>query len=214
MSGGLGGFAGMLPRKRRVFFSFHYQKDVWRANQIRQSWRFQNESTREAEGFFDGSLWESSQRQSDDSLKELIRGGLNNTTVTCVLAGTYTGSRRWVRYEIAQSVVRNNGLVTVKIHEMQNQQQQSCLEGSDPLALMGVYKVSDGRILLAEFTNGQWVRYGDYTLAVSLPANWTAPTTTDVIPLSAYAHCHFYVRDSGYQNFASWVSVAAANAGR
>ena len=91
-----------VPAKRRVFFSFHYQNDIWRVNQIRNSWRFQNEATREAEGFFDASLWESSQRRSPDSLKELIRAGMEKTSVTAVLVGSSTFQRRWVRYEIAQ----------------------------------------------------------------------------------------------------------------
>ena len=57
-------------RKRRVFFSFHYQNDIWRVNQVRQSWRYNHEYTRETEGFFDGSIWESSRRTGPDSLTE------------------------------------------------------------------------------------------------------------------------------------------------
>ena len=45
-----------IPQKRRVFFSFHYQNDIWRVNQVRNSWRYQHEQQREAEGFFDGSV--------------------------------------------------------------------------------------------------------------------------------------------------------------
>src|SRR3954471_17938806 len=108
------------PVKRRVFFSFHYQQDIHRVNQVRQSWRFRRENEREAYGFFDASLWERSKRQGDESLKSLIHEGMNNTSVTCVLAGTYTWQRRWVRYEIARSIVKGNGLLTVKIHGLNN----------------------------------------------------------------------------------------------
>ena len=93
------------PRKRRVFFSFHHKQDIWRVNQIRNSWRYRHESEREAEGFYDGSIWERSKGEGDESLKALIREGIKNTSVTCVLAGTYTYQRRWVRYEIARSIV-------------------------------------------------------------------------------------------------------------
>ena len=68
--------------------------------------------------FFEGSLWESSKRRGDESLKALIREGMKNTSVTCVLAGTYAYSRRWVRYEVARSVIKGNGLLSVKIHRM------------------------------------------------------------------------------------------------
>jgi hypothetical protein len=40
---------------RRVFFSFHYERDIWRANVVRKSWVVAG--SREAE-FIDASLWE------------------------------------------------------------------------------------------------------------------------------------------------------------
>lgn len=95
-----------VTKVRRVFFSFHYQNDIIRANQVRNSWRFQKEDRRIAGGFFDGSIWEKSQRTGPESLKTLIREGIKNTSVTAVLVGQETWSRRWVRYEIARSVVK------------------------------------------------------------------------------------------------------------
>ena len=99
---------------RRTFFSFHYAPDVWRAWNVRNSWVVQNEKN--SEGFFDGSVFEASQKESDDVLKAFLRKGLENTSVTCVLAGASTWSRRWVRYEIARSVVKGNGLLLSLIH--------------------------------------------------------------------------------------------------
>ena len=168
---------GVTPQKRRVFFSFHYQNDVWRANQVRNSWRYQHEQQREAEGFFDGSMWESSKRTGPDSLKSLIREGMKNTSVTCILAGEQTYARRWVRYEIARSIVKGNGLLVVKIHNLKNQSQYISSPGPNPLNFMGTYLVGDGRILLAEKTNGKWVRYEDHTQAVTLPSSWRRPTS-------------------------------------
>jgi MTH538 TIR-like domain (DUF1863) len=57
-----------MPRKRRVFFSFHHQQDIWRVNQVRNSWRYRHESEREAEGFYVGSIWERSKAAGNDSL--------------------------------------------------------------------------------------------------------------------------------------------------
>lgn len=204
----------LLPKRRRVFFSFHYQRDVWRANQIRNSWRFGHEATRTGTGFFDGSLWESSKRTGDSSLKALINKGLENTSVTCVLAGTETYSRRWVRYEIARSVVRGNGLLTVGIDRKQDQRGNTCAAGPDPLAFMGVYLAGPNKILLAEVSNGTWRRYMDYQLPVVLPSGWRKPDSTNVIPLSCYARRHCYVAEHGPFSFANWVEVAAQRAGR
>lgn len=199
--------------KRRVFFSFHYQSDVWRVNQVRQSWRYNHEYSREAEGFYDGSIWERSKRTGPDSLKNLIREGIKNTSVTCVLVGSNTFERRWVRYEIARSVVKGNGLLAVGIHRMGNRQGYVSNEGPNPLDYMAVYKAGDS-IRLAEFKNGKWVKYDDYTQPVTLPATWIKPHDTNVIRLSRYAGRYCYKEQLGSTNFSSWVRQAAADVGR
>jgi hypothetical protein len=196
-----------------VFFSFHYQNDIWRVNQVRNSWVFSNESEREALGFFDGSIWERSQRTSDDSLKKLIREGIKNTSVTCILSGANTYQRRWVRYEIARSVVKGNGLLVVKIHNLKDQYGSSAAVGHNPLSFMGTYRVDDGRIFLAEFKDGEWKRYLDYTKPVTLPANWEKPVSINVLPLSIYANEYCYSFDHGYQNFSNWVHQSAVAVG-
>lgn len=206
-------YLGLQPQKRRVFFSFHYQNDIWRVNQIRNSWRYQHENRRVAEGFFDGSIWERSKRTSDDSLKVLIREGIKNTSVTCVLAGSATFARRWVRYEIARSIVKGNGLLVVRVHNMKNQAGYVSQAGPNPLDFMGTYKIDDGRILLAEKSEGKWVRYTDYSQAVSLPRHWHQPTSTTVVPLSTYARDYCYVSHGGNANFPTWVRHAAGMTG-
>lgn len=207
---------GTIPQqvsKRRVFFSFHYQNDIWRVNQVRQSWRYNHENTRETEGFFDGSIWERSQRTGPDSLKSLIREGMKNTSVTCVLVGAETYARRWVRYELARSVIKGNGLLAVKIHLMGDRQGYVSREGPNPLDYMGVYNAG-GVVRLAELQNGKWVRYADYTQAVELPQTWVKPHDTNVIRLSRYANMYCYKMQNGGANFSSWVRQAAVDVGR
>lgn len=201
------------PTKRRVFFSFHYQNDVWRANQIRQSWRRQKEKTRESAGFYDGSIWERSKRESDDSLKELIRQGVKNTSVTCILTGSQTSERRWVRYEIARSIIKGNGLLTVRVHNMLNSKRQFSTKGQDPLDCMGVYLAGPGRILLCEKNGNSWERYKDYQQAVTLPPSWIVPTSKNVVRLSTYSTDRCYATQAGNQNFGQWVRDAAASVG-
>ncbi len=209
-------FFGAVPaqaNKRRVFFSFHYQNDIWRVNQVRNSWRYNHENTRESEGFFDGSIWERSQRTGPESLKGLIREGIKNTSVTCVLVGAMTYQRRWVRYELARSVIKGNGLLAVKIHLMADQQGYASQEGPNPLDYIGVYNAGNA-ICFAEKKNGNWVRYNDYTQAVDLPTTWVKPHDTTVIRLSCYAGSYCYKTQNGSANFSSWVRQAAADVGR
>ncbi|GAH77614.1 unnamed protein product, partial [marine sediment metagenome] len=89
---------------RKVYFSFHYA-DVWRVNQIRNSWLTQGG---EANTFYDGSLWEESRMKGDAAIKRLINLGLTGTGVTAVLIGQHTAKRKYVLYEIEMSLKRNN----------------------------------------------------------------------------------------------------------
>jgi len=97
---------------RRVFFSFHYERDIWRANVVRNSWVTQD---REAAGFWDASLWEEAKKQGDEAIKRMINRGLENTSVTAVLIRSETASREWVQYEIKRSYERLNGLLGIFI---------------------------------------------------------------------------------------------------
>lgn len=103
---------------RRVFFSFHYERDIWRANVVRNSWVTKE---REDAGFWDASLWETAKKTGDDAVKRMIDDGLKNTSVTVVLIGAETSSREWVRYEIKKSHERGNGLLGVYIHNIKTQ---------------------------------------------------------------------------------------------
>lgn len=103
---------------RRVFFSFHYEKDIWRASQVRNSWV--TKPDREAAGFWDAASWEEIKKKGDEAVKRWIRDQLNGTSVTVVLIGTETSERRYVQYEIEQSWERNNGLIGVYIHNIKD----------------------------------------------------------------------------------------------
>jgi MTH538 TIR-like domain (DUF1863) len=198
---------------RKTFFSFHYKPDVWRAWNVRNSWVVKPED-QEVQGFFDNSVFESKQRTSDDILKGFLRDGLDGTSVTCVLSGTSTWARRWVRYEIARSVVKGNGLLTVDIHGVENAQKETCEKGSDPLSAIGVYKTDTG-IFLAEWKNGKWVKYDDYTLAIPLEVLWfAAPTNANVVQLSTHCLRYDFAAQNGRANIGGWIETAAGMAGR
>jgi hypothetical protein len=116
---------------RRVFFSFHYDEDVWRANQIRKCWVTQD---RESAGFFDCSLWEAAKLRGDDAIKKLIRDGLANTSVTAILVGSHTAGRKYIDYEIDQSHnVRHNGILAIRINGLGDRFGYKSARGRNPL---------------------------------------------------------------------------------
>ena len=113
---------------RRVFFSFHY-KYVWKVNQIRS---MTNIIGTAAAGFQDASLWEETKKKGDKAIKALIDKALENTSVTVVCVTYGTTNRKYINYEINQSLARGNGLVAVQIHHLKDQNGQTGFAGAIP----------------------------------------------------------------------------------
>ena len=104
---------------RRVFFSFHYERDIWRANQIRNSWVTKED--REAAGFWDAASWEQVKRKGDAAIRKWIDDNLKGTSVTVVLIGAETSKRKWVRYEINKSLEKGNKIFGIRTHNLKDQ---------------------------------------------------------------------------------------------
>src|SRR6185312_11164673 len=100
---------------RHTFFSFHYERDVWRAGQIRNSWVTKD---RDAVGFWDSASWEAVKKKGDAAIRNWIDEQLVGTSVTVVLIGTETSTREYVGYEITESHSRGNGILGIYIHNM------------------------------------------------------------------------------------------------
>ena len=198
---------------RRTFFSFHYKPDVWRAWNVRNSWVVQPDDQKD-HGFFDSSVFEASKKEGEDSLKAFLRRGLENTSVTCVLAGTNTWKRRWVRYEVARSILKGNGLLTIHIHGIRNKDKQVSTKGADPLAQVGVYR-SNGRVYFAEWKSDKWIAYADYTRPIPAADLWfSAPSSSTVVQFSDHCRSYNFTGQNGRSNIGRWIEAAATQAGR
>ncbi len=144
---------------RRVFFSFHYERDIWRSSNVRNSWRMHPD--RESAGFWDASLWEKAKRQGDDSIRRLINEGLKGTSVTIVLIGAETADRKWVQYEIQKSYERGNGLLGVYIHNIKDNYGFKDMKGDNPFSR--VYLEQNGRRYFSEmYPTYDWVLNDGY----------------------------------------------------
>ena len=136
---------------RKVFFSFHYQRDLWRVNVVRNSSVIDGIA---AAGFQDESLWEETRKKGDGAIKSLISKGLESTTVTVVLIGAETANRRYVSYEIEISIARGNGILGVRINNIKDKDGRTDPPGQIPEALTKinapVYNYEYGKL-------GDWV---------------------------------------------------------
>lgn len=117
---------------RQVFFSFHYQNDVWRASNIRNAHIVDGVA---AAGFADASIWEEAKKKGDAAIKKMIDNALRGTTVTAVLIGSQTSQRKYVTYEIEASAARGNGLLGIYIDQIKDQDGKASVRGAVPAAL-------------------------------------------------------------------------------
>lgn len=103
---------------RRIYCSYHYERDLWRANMVRNSWLSPN---RGCGGVWDATLWENAKKSGDSAIKRLIDEELKNTSVTVVLIGETTINRKWVKYEIIESYKKGSALLGVYINGIKDQ---------------------------------------------------------------------------------------------
>ena len=136
---------------RQTFFSFHYERDAWRAGQVRNCNLL---PTNDQHGFIDSVEWESIKRKGDDAVRRWIDDQLKGTTVTTVLIGRETAERPWVQREIMRSWNRGNGIVGMRIHGIKDQNSESDLAGPDPFDL---FKLPDGALLSSVCKVHDWV---------------------------------------------------------
>jgi MTH538 TIR-like domain (DUF1863) len=209
--------------KRKAFFSFHYD-DIMRVNNVRNAFKIYNPpNTLITPTFYDSSLWESRKLDGDDSLKRLIREGVYHTSLVCVLVGTETWSRPWVRYEIARSVIDEKGLLAIDINHINHHQTQSPHElGPNPLSYMAVGRMVDGSFRLFEKkwaglgleVKWNWTLYEKHTQPVSLPKYLAAPEVGYVKPLDKSVSRYNFIADNGQRNIGQWLDFAAKQVGR
>jgi len=120
---------------RRVFFSFHYKRDAWRANQVRNSWV--TKPDRKVAGYWDAAEWEKVNRKGEKAIKDWIDEQLKGTSVTVVLIGAETSKRKYVQYEIDQSLNKGNGIIGIYIHNIKNQKKETDTKGVNPFTKLG-----------------------------------------------------------------------------
>lgn len=112
--------------KRRIFYSFHYAADSWRAATVR------NIGVVEGNRPTTDNKWEEVTRGGDAAIKRWIRDQMKNRSCTLVLVGTRTAGRRWIDYEIKKSWERGMGLAGIYIHGLLDQDGNESWKGHNP----------------------------------------------------------------------------------
>lgn len=119
---------------RRVFYSFHYEPDNWRASQVR------NIGVVEGNRPVTDHDWEEITKGGERAIKDWIADQMRGKSCVIVLVGTNTAGRKWIKYEIKKAWRDRKGVVGIRVHGLQNRAKQVSRPGKNPfdhLALGG-----------------------------------------------------------------------------
>jgi hypothetical protein len=111
---------------RRVFYSFHYEADNWRASQIR------NIGVVEGNRPISDNDWEKLKRGGANGIRMWIDGQLYHKSCTIVLVGTATAGRKWIEHEILESWNQGMGILGINIHNLKNREGSRSQKGKNP----------------------------------------------------------------------------------
>lgn len=139
---------------RKVFFSFHYSRDVRRVVQVRNSWVIRRHG--EAQPFFDKAEFEEVKRRSG-GIEKWIEAQLTGTSVTVVLFGAETYTRRWVQHEIKRSHELGKGILAIDIHRVRDPQYGPDVAGMNPLEYYTVNRYGRSVALSSIYHTYDWI---------------------------------------------------------
>lgn len=139
---------------RHTFFSFHHQRDSWRAGQVRNSWVTQD---RVSSGFWDAAEWEEVKKKDKASIQKWIDEQMKGTSVTVVLIGAQTSEREHVGYEICQSHNLGKGMLGIYIHNVKNSDGLTDTKGANPFEKFHITQNGQKILLSSLYPTYDWV---------------------------------------------------------
>lgn len=111
---------------RKVFYSFHFDNDSWRAGQVR------NIGVVDGSEPLKGNRWEDVKAKADKDIKEWINDNLKDKSCLVVLIGTETSERKWVKYEIETAWNLGKAVCGIYIHKLKDANGKQSTKGDNP----------------------------------------------------------------------------------
>lgn len=112
--------------KRQVFYSFHFDNDVMRVQQIR------NIGVIEGNTPISANDWEELKRKGDSAVEKWIDDNMKYRSCVVVLVGQHTTYRKWIKYEIEKAWNDGKGLMGIYIHNIRCPRTGICTQGINP----------------------------------------------------------------------------------
>lgn len=112
--------------KRQVFYSFHFDNDVMRVQQIR------NMGVLEGNTPVSVNDWEEVKKKGDAAIEKWIDDNMNYRSCVVVLVGEKTASRPWIKHEIKKAWKDGRGLLGIYVHNLKDPNTGTCSKGTNP----------------------------------------------------------------------------------
>ena len=112
--------------KRKVFYSFHYDGDAFRAQQVR------NIGSVEGNSPVSPNKWEEVKSGGKRSIERWIDDNMHGKSCVVVLVGWETADRDWVLYEIEKAWNDGKGLLGIRINKLKDRDGQQDPPGRNP----------------------------------------------------------------------------------
>lgn len=113
---------------RKVFYSFHYQLDNWRVQQV------MNMGAIEGQPLLSSQAWEDVAKGGDAAIQEWIDDQMKGKSCNVVLIGSQTVGRKWVNYEFTKAWGDGKGVLGIYIHRLLDSNGSSASKGSNPFS--------------------------------------------------------------------------------
>lgn len=111
---------------RKVFYSFHYKHDSWRASKIRNIGAIEDNQPAS------DNDWETVTKGDDPAIEKWIKEQMKGRTCTVVLIGQNTAGRKWIKHEIRESWGLGMGLLGIHIHNLTDNNEEQSNQGANP----------------------------------------------------------------------------------
>lgn len=147
--------------KRQIFYSFHFNNDVMRVQQVR------NMGLVEGNTPVSPNEWETI-KKSNASVEKWIDDNMKGKSCVVVLIGSKTHERPWVQYEIKKAWRDGKGLLGIHIHNLNCPNTGTCTMGANPFAST-TFRRGDQIIVPAVYNPDPKDAYGDIAKNLS---NW------------------------------------------
>jgi hypothetical protein len=111
---------------RKVFFSFHYKPDNWRASQIR------NIGVIEGNKPVTDNKWEEVKKGGDKAIQKWIDDNMFGKSCCIVLVSEKTAGRKWIEYEIKKAWGDGKGVLGICVHNLKDSTGNQTGKGKNP----------------------------------------------------------------------------------